>query len=123
MLNHIPSLISAEDNQKIEQISNFVEIKKVVHELNGNNIAKSDGFTGLFFQHYWDIVGEDVCKTVQAFFCGYDLPRNITHTSLVLIPKKKNSKSFSELGPISLSSFIDKVISKVLHGRLVDLLP
>lgn len=63
-----------------------------------------------------------MCKAVQAFFCGHELPRHVTHTSLVLIPKNENPKSFSDLRPISLSSFINKIISRVIHNRLADML-
>lgn len=46
---------------------------------------------------------------VKAFFCGQELPRYITHTNLVLIPKKEFPKTFSDLRPISLSGFLNKV--------------
>jgi len=42
---------------------------------------------------------------------------------LVLLPKKEIIQTFSDLRPISLSNFINKVISKTLHDRLEGLLP
>lgn len=60
---------------------------------------------------------------VRAFFCGQELPRFITHTNLVLIPKKEVVDSFGDLRPISLSTFINKIISRLLHDRLVKVLP
>nr|XP_016500520.1 PREDICTED: uncharacterized protein LOC107818927 [Nicotiana tabacum] len=47
---------------------------------------------------------------VKAFFNGHELPRYITHTNLVLLPKKKEVVSFSDMRPISLSNFINKEI-------------
>ncbi|XP_060182292.1 uncharacterized protein LOC132611952 [Lycium barbarum] len=60
---------------------------------------------------------------VKAFFVGQELPRFITHTNLILIPKKEQVQSFSDLKRISLNNFTNKIISRVLHERLVKLLP
>lgn len=59
---------------------------------------------------------------MKAFFCGQHLPRFITHTNLVLLPKKPNVNSFTDTRPISLSYFINKVILRVLHARFVGVL-
>uniref|UniRef100_A0A0V0HQK7 Putative ovule protein n=1 Tax=Solanum chacoense TaxID=4108 RepID=A0A0V0HQK7_SOLCH len=77
----------------------------------------------LFFQKSWDIIGEDTTKMVRAFFCGQRLPRFITHTNLILIPKKESVKAFADLRSISLSIFANKIISRILHERLVKNLP
>lgn len=50
------------------------------------------------------------------------MPRFITYTNLVLLPKKKEVNTFGDLRPISLSNFINKVVSRVMHERFVDLL-
>ncbi|KAG5579803.1 hypothetical protein H5410_050430 [Solanum commersonii] len=44
---------------------------------------------------------------VKALVCGAELPRYITHTNLVLIPKNVALNTFSDLRPISLSNFLD----------------
>lgn len=61
-------------------------------------------------------------RVVQAFSYGYKLPRYVSHTNLVLIPKKELPRSFSDLRPISLSCFVNKVISRVIHEILVSVL-
>lgn len=94
MLNLIPNLISAEENDRMTRLPDQFEVKKAVFELNGSSAAGPDGFTGLFFQKCWEIVAEDVRRGVRAFFCGQELPRFITHTNLVLIPKKDRPKIF-----------------------------
>ncbi|XP_075088070.1 uncharacterized protein LOC142170146 [Nicotiana tabacum] len=60
---------------------------------------------------------------VRAFFNGHELPKCLTHTNLVLLPKKKEVTIFSDLRPISLSNFSNKVISRVVHERLDKFLP
>lgn len=49
-------------------------------------------------------------------------PRYITHITLVLIPKKEAVRGFNDLRPISLSTFMNKVISKVIQGRIEKVL-
>lgn len=86
-------------------------------------MAGPDGFLGLFFQKCWKIVKDNVTLVVGAFFCGHELPKYVTHTNLVLIPKKEISRGFTDFRPISLSCFINKIISRVLHGRIVKVVP
>ncbi|XP_060190654.1 uncharacterized protein LOC132619919 [Lycium barbarum] len=71
----------------------------------------------------WDIVGADVYNLVKAFFNGQTLPKSITHTNLVLLPKKNNIEKFADMRPISLSNFINKVISRVVQDKLEGILP
>lgn len=40
-----------------------------------------------------------------------------------MLPKKEIPRTFSDLRPISLSGFVNKVISRVVHEGLVNLLP
>lgn len=101
MIDHIPRMINEDQNEEVIKIPNQEEVKKIVFELNGSSACGPDDFTGLFFQYCWDIVGEDVTKIVQVFFCGQELPKYITHTNLVLIPKKEIVKNFSDLRPIA----------------------
>lgn len=59
----------------------------------------------------------------QGLFCGQQLPRFITHTNLVLIPKKESVHNFTDLRPISLSTFAKKILSRMLQEGMVGLLP
>ncbi|KAH0757662.1 hypothetical protein KY290_021155 [Solanum tuberosum] len=70
----------------------------------------------------WDTIGSDVIKVVQALFKGATLPKRIAHTNMVLLPKKDFPQSFSDLRP-SLSNFLNKIISRLVHERMEVLLP
>lgn len=59
----------------------------------------------------------------KVFFYGMELPRFITHTNVVLLPKKEKVKEFSNIRLISLSSFTNKILSRLLHFRIVKVLP
>lgn len=60
---------------------------------------------------------------VTTFFCGSELPKYVTYTNLVLISKKLQSDRFTEMRPILLSNFINKIFSRIIHERIKKILP
>nr|XP_027120563.1 uncharacterized protein LOC113737545 [Coffea arabica] len=91
--------------------------------MDGDSAAGPDGFTRKFFMKAWEVVAHDVYKMVVSFFCGAELSRFITATSIVLLPKVMNPKDFTQFCPISVSNFLNKVISRILVGKLSGVLP
>ncbi|XP_060181404.1 uncharacterized protein LOC132611010 [Lycium barbarum] len=122
IFNHIQELIREEDNILLAEQPTMEEVHKAVFELNGDSACGPDGFSGIFYQKCWEVIKDDVYGVVKAFFEGHSLPKSITHTNLVLLPKKTVVEAFSDMRPISLSNFINKVISRVVHDRLDKLL-
>lgn len=117
-LQCIPIILTEEDRNTTERYPDEAEIRAAIFDLNKKSASRVDEFSGEFFQTCWEIVKHEVIQAVMGFFCGAELPRYITHTTLVLIPKKEVVRSFGDLRPISLSTFMNKVILKVLHGRI-----
>ncbi|KAH0700880.1 hypothetical protein KY284_015095 [Solanum tuberosum] len=68
LIEHIPTLVTDEDNTMLNASPIVEEIKKVVFELNSDSASGPDGFTGHFYQVCWDFVGRDVVNVVEAFF-------------------------------------------------------
>ncbi|XP_060210576.1 uncharacterized protein LOC132637514 [Lycium barbarum] len=122
IFNHIQELIREEDNILLAAQPTMEEVHKAVFELNGDSACGPDGFSGIFYQKCWEVIKADVHSVVKAFFEGQTLPKSITHTNLVLLPKKNVVEAFSDMRPISLSNFINKVISRVVHDKLDKLL-
>ncbi|VFQ79448.1 unnamed protein product [Cuscuta campestris] len=60
-------------------------------------------------------------KASQEFFLGFAIPRAYGRTLITLIPKKDCPKSFDDYMPISLSTFMSKVNTKILACREVRL--
>ncbi|XP_060170719.1 uncharacterized protein LOC132601661 [Lycium barbarum] len=96
----------------------FTHEEKAVFELNGDSTCGADAFSGIFYQKCWEVIKAVVFSVVKAFFEGPTLPKSITHTNLVLLPKKNVVEAFYDMRPISLRNFINKVISRVVHDKL-----
>ncbi|XP_059284731.1 uncharacterized protein LOC132038025 [Lycium ferocissimum] len=101
ILDHIPSMLSEEENADIVAIPTMEEVKQAVFELSGDSASGPDRLTGIFYQSLLETVGVDVFHVV----------------------KKNELESFSDMRPISLSDFINKVISRVVHNKLEKALP
>ncbi|XP_027081100.2 uncharacterized protein [Coffea arabica] len=123
MLHLIPRMISPEDNGKLESLPTIEEVYQVVKSMDEESAAGPDGFTGKFFIFAWEVIKQDIHNAILSFFCGAELPRFITSTSIVLIPKMSNPQEFSHFRPISLCNFFNKLLSRILADRLAGMLP
>ncbi|MDV3181265.1 MAG: reverse transcriptase domain-containing protein, partial [Candidatus Phytoplasma australasiaticum] len=123
MLHHIPQLINKEENDSTTQLPEKDKVRSCLFSLNESSASGPDRFTSAFFQVCWDIIGEDLTRLVRDFLYGQELTKFVTHINLLLIPKKDGVKDFSDLRPINLSTFTNKLISRVVHGRLVKVMP
>lgn len=123
LMNYIPSLINAEDNELLNRMPDEEEIKESIFSMSPTSAAGPDGYNGKFFQVCWTIIKHDIIDFVWEFCKGKSLTKFYTHTCVALIPKVDNPASFSDLRPISLSNFTNKIISKIISKRLNPLLP
>ena len=98
------------------------DIKRVVFEMHPLKAPGPDGMPGLFYRHYWLIVGEQLVAAVQSFFREGWLLLELNHTYITLIPKVQGAHNFNQFRPISLCNVCYKVISKILVSRLRPLL-
>nr|XP_027098937.1 uncharacterized protein LOC113718221 [Coffea arabica] len=87
MLEIIPRIIMDQDNILLTEVPSLHEVKEIIFSMDGDSVAGSDGFTGKFFMTTWEVVAEDVHRAIMSFFCGVMLPRSVTATEIVLLPK------------------------------------
>jgi len=53
----------------LTKVSLLEEIKIAIFDLNGDGAPDPNGFSGFFFQLFWDIMVVDVILLVLDFFC------------------------------------------------------
>lgn len=122
-LDSIPRLVCPGDNSSLLRPVSMGEVRSAVFSMDPDSSPGSDGFPGFFYRHCWLIIADDVLRAVQEFFVGIPLPRIISSTLIVLLPKKPTPNTFSDFRPISLCNFINKVFTRVLCDRLSPLMP
>lgn len=118
ILSFIDSIVTPELNDKLVQGVTVEEVRMATFQMGPLKAPGSDGFPGIFFQKYWDVVGNDIFEAVSSFFHGNPLSLEWNHTNVTLIPKNDSPESMRQLRPISLCRFIYKIISKVMANRL-----
>lgn len=123
VLQHVPQLISHEQNLNLIAVPSPEEIYIAAKEMGASKSPSPDGFPGLFYHKYWGTIKDIVIETVVSFFSGAQLGTSLNHTLIALIPKCPNPMDVTSFRPISLSNFAYKIISKILANRLQPILP
>lgn len=114
--------ISQETNENLVRPPTPEEIRQACFAIHADKAPGPDGFSASFFQANWSTVGEKIVMEIQNFFSSGDLPRNINHTHVRLIPKITSPKKVSDFRPIALCSVYYKIIAKLLTKRLQPVL-
>ncbi|GAA0151511.1 hypothetical protein LIER_10216 [Lithospermum erythrorhizon] len=83
----------------------------------GNMAPRPDRMLALFFQHYWDIVGEDVCKLVMQALNEGRFLRKFNFTLISLIPKVEKQLCMAQFCPITLSYEAHHVLKSKKSGK------
>ncbi|CAB4268374.1 unnamed protein product [Prunus armeniaca] len=115
--------VQPQQNASLIKPVSDTEIVEAVKALHPTKSPGPDGFTGSFYQHYWEVIGADVIMAVKSFFETGRMSREINRTFIFLIPKSENPTKITQWRPIALCNFLYKIISKVLTNRLKQVLP
>lgn len=110
--------ISPEINQALTSIPLDAEIHAAVLDINADKAPGPDGFSAGFYQSFWGVLGEDICRDVRNFLETGKMDKRINETHIFLLPKIPGPKSPSEFRPIALCNVRYKIITKVLTLRL-----
>ncbi|XP_068336635.1 uncharacterized protein [Pyrus communis] len=90
----IPS-VSVEMNEALTAPVTDDEIKDAAVQMGGLKVPGPDGFQGIFYQSYWEIVRADVSDLVRELFLDSAGTGLINQTHIVLIPKVPNPEFVS----------------------------
>lgn len=91
--------------------------------MNPTKAPSVDGFAALFFQQYWNLVGESVTTSSLKILNDSGSMIEINNTRILLIPKVKDPNNMSHFHPISLCNVFYKIIVKVHSNRLKHFRP
>lgn len=116
-LNHIQETVSADSKQRLLEPFSILEIKEAVFQMEPSKAPGLDGFSALFYQKFWNILGIEVAQQVLRNLNSGQLDEGINDTLITLIPKTAGATSLDEFRPISLCYVVSKIISKVLANR------
>ena len=122
-IDSIQKVITEEMNSKLSSEFTQLEVKQAINQMAPLKAPGPDGMPPLFYQHYWNLIGDDISNTVLHYLNSATLLEHLNHTFITLIPKKKNPEYASEFRPISLCNVLYKIFSKVLANRLKKILP
>ncbi|KAL5838662.1 hypothetical protein ACOSQ3_015831 [Xanthoceras sorbifolium] len=119
----LESKVNAQMAGRLGEAFTRAEVRSAVFEMGPNKAPGPDGFHALFFQKFWNVVGEDVSNVCLKVLNGGCSIEEFNTTNVVLIPKVKNPERMTDFRPISLCSVIYKTVSKVMANRLKEILP
>src|SRR3954470_11545342 len=105
--------------QDLEDPFSMEELKRAVFSTAVDKAPGPDGFSGGFFKTSWNVVKEDLLRSMNKF---YDLNDpsfgNLNVAHYFLLPKKDQPTEAAHFRPISLIHAFGKLVSKILASRL-----
>ncbi|KAL9660554.1 hypothetical protein QQ045_025369 [Rhodiola kirilowii] len=116
-LSMIPKVVTNEMNNSLMAPFSDGEVRRALYQMHPAKAPGLDGFSALFYQSNWEVVGDDVVKEVLKCLNDACVKLEWNETLIVLIPKVKKVEKVEDLRPISLCNVIMKLMTKVLANR------
>eukprot|EP00253_Pinus_taeda_P022337 PITA_22337 len=85
--NHIPKLVTKEDNDNLNRRVTENEVSEVLKEMQDGKALGSDGFNVDFFKFCWNIVKEDIVRVVEDSKLHRTILKALNTSFITLIPK------------------------------------
>jgi hypothetical protein len=71
----------------LEKYFTISELKEAVFGSNASEASGPDGFTFAFYQHFWELVQDDLMLLLTHFYNNSLHVAKLNHTMLCLLPK------------------------------------
>jgi hypothetical protein len=123
MMDKVQLRVSHEMNEKLLAPFTPEDVKKSAFSIGDFKAPGPDGLHAVFYKKFWNICGDEITKEVLLALNSSTIPEGWNDTMVVLIPKTDDPELVTHFRPISLCNVIYKIISKLLAGRLKEILP
>ena len=105
-------------NQDLTRMVTKEEVFTAVMDIGVHRTPGPNGFSTVFYHHYWDDIKEGIMKEITEFFETGHLDPQLSCINLCLIPKVYPPSGMKDFRPIALCNVSYKIITKVLVNRL-----
>lgn len=123
LLDCVDAIVTLEMNDVLRRAVEESEIKVAVSQLGNLKAPGPNGFQGVFYQNFWEIISPKVFGMAAECLNGEVSPNLINSMNIILIPEVPHLESMNQLRPINLCNYSFKVLSKILAYRLKTFLP
>ena len=121
-LESINLRITTDMNKSLLKDFSEVEVRKALQQMHPTKAPDPDGMSPIFYQKYWEVVGDSVIKCVLQSLNSGCLLSGLNETYICIIPKVRCPQKITEFRPISLCNVIYKIVAKVLANRLKEIM-
>ncbi|WMV09897.1 hypothetical protein MTR67_003282 [Solanum verrucosum] len=115
---HEATRISVEEQEELQRQFEEDEILEGIKLCAMENAPGQDGFPMSFYLAFWELMKEDILKTLQYFYEYQKFEKSLNATFIALIPKKVGASELKDFRHISLIGGIYKIVAKILAERL-----
>lgn len=122
ILDCVIPVVTEEMNMELMKPVSTEEVKEAAFQMGGSKAPGPDGFNGVFYHNYWEIIRHEIQGIMTDFLSGSNTIQQLNSTQIVLVPKVANPELVTQYRPISLCNYSYKILSKVLANRLNPLL-
>lgn len=121
--NHIPKLVTREDNYNLNRSVNEEEVSEVIKDMQNAKVPGQDDFNVGFFKACWGIIKQDILNVLEDSRKNIIVLKVFNTSFITLILKQDNVMTPDRFRPIALCNVVYKIILKVIANRLKPLLP
>lgn len=86
--------VSNQENVDLTRMVSNMEVHEALCSLGEDKAPGPDGFSPLFFHHYWPTVGREVFEAMQAVFHSNGILSTWKKALITLIPKRFDSSMY-----------------------------
>ncbi|XP_019184779.1 PREDICTED: uncharacterized protein LOC109179736 [Ipomoea nil] len=122
LFSEISPRVTQTQNDQLLRPFVITEVRDALFAMAPDKAPGPDGMNPGFYQHFWDVVGNDISAFILNCLNNQIFPADLNNTDVVLIPKKKSPEVVADFRPIALSNVIYRIMAKMITQRMKPLM-